>query len=57
MFTPQQITVFLLATTAILYTGALAGYWWSSRPGMAIAFLGYVIGNIGFIVDVYTRQP
>ena len=31
-------------------------YFGMKRIGMCIAFLGYVIGNIGFIIDEYEQR-
>lgn len=39
----------LLGVTALIYLGTSVGYVALKRPGMALAFFGYVLGNIGFI--------
>jgi hypothetical protein len=48
------ISVIPLALAAVLYIFQAIGYQIIlHRPGMTIAFLGYVVGNIGFMIDVY----
>ena len=43
----------LLAVPAMTYLGQAAFYWLRQhRVGMAIAFVGYTIGNIGFMIDL-----
>ena len=41
----------MLVIVSVLYTVAAVGYWLSGRPGMTVAFVGYVFANLGFIAD------
>jgi hypothetical protein len=45
----------MLGITAILYAITSAAYFSAARPGMTLAFLGYVIANIGFIWDAFNE--
>ena len=46
----------LLATT-IIYAVTSGGYWFAlRRPGMALAFAGYVLANVGLIWDALTTK-
>ncbi len=36
-----------------LYVVTSLGYYFSGRIGMATVFGGYVIGNLGFLLDYY----
>lgn len=47
----------MLAVTATIYTVTAGAYWFAGRPGMALAFIGYVVGNIGFVWDALTTRP
>lgn len=47
----ERWTVLLLVIPALCYAGAAVAYNFSSRPGMAVAFVGYVIANAGLIWD------
>ncbi len=49
--TGQQLVVAMLAAVTVLYTGAVIGYSMAGRPGMGVAFAGYVIANAGLIYD------
>jgi hypothetical protein len=41
-----------LAIASVLYATLAAGYFLVlGRPGMCLAFLGYILANIGFILD------
>jgi hypothetical protein len=50
-FSPLNVTIMSLGAVAIIYTAAIFGYSLSHRPGMALAFVGYVLANIGLIWD------
>ena len=41
----------MLAITAAIYVTTAGGYYWADRPGMALAFAGYALANVGFIWD------
>ena len=46
-----------LSVTSCIYAILAAGYLWAqNRPGMAAAFLGYTIANIGLIFDALTYR-
>ena len=47
----RQLTVTMLILVSVLYALAAGGYWWAGRPGMAVAFAGYIAANLGFIFD------
>ena len=49
--TAKQLTISMLVIVSALYLAAACGYWWAGRQGMAVAFLGYVAANAGFIWD------
>lgn len=51
LFTPVNLTIASLTVVALLYIASAIGYSMSSRPGMMIAFFGYVVANIGLIWD------
>jgi Ni/Fe-hydrogenase subunit HybB-like protein len=42
-----------LVLAALLYVLQAAGYFAVGRIGMTVAFVGYVVGNIGFIIDFF----
>lgn len=44
-----------LAIGSVLYLLMVGAYLMRDRPGMALCFFGYVLGNIGLIWD-YMRQ-
>ena len=41
----------MLAVVSVIYAVTAGGYFFASRPGMALAFIGYVIANLGLIWD------
>lgn len=41
----------------LLYVGAAAAYYVGARPGMAVAFLGYAVANMGLIYDIFHSAP
>lgn len=48
------MTFLLLAVVAGLYAMTAMAYMFEvERPGMALAFVGYALGNIGLIWDLY----
>ena len=49
--TPTAWLVSLLVVVSVLYSGTALAYLWNSRPGMMLAFIGYVIANLGLIWD------
>jgi hypothetical protein len=50
---PALWVALMLGVVAVLYIAAAAAYAAGSRIGMAIAFGGYVVANIGLIIDVF----
>ena len=46
----------LLATTA-LYLITAASWWREGNTGLAIAFAGYALGNLGFLYICWFGQP
>ena len=42
----------LLVLVSVCYLGVAYSYWKRGQPGLALAFVGYVIANVGFIMDV-----
>lgn len=53
--TPATWLVALLVTVSCLYTATAGAYYFHSRPGMAVAFVGYVVANIGLIWDALQK--
>ena len=47
----------ILVLVSLIYGGAALAYYFSLRPGMAVAFMGYVIANAGLIWDVFHSAP
>lgn len=39
----------LLALVGVAYVGVLGSYLVQRQPGMALAFFGYAVANVGFI--------
>jgi hypothetical protein len=50
--TPVSWLVLMLVIVTLIYTGTAVAYQLADRPGMALAFLGYMLANIGLIFDV-----
>ena len=48
---PSYWVALMLVTVSLIYGGAAIGYLYGARPGMALAFVGYVVANIGLIWD------
>lgn len=42
----------LLALVSVCYVGVAVSYWRKGQVGMALAFGGYVLANVGFILDL-----
>ena len=49
--TPAGWIVTMLAVTALIYVITAVAYQTGARPGMALAFAGYALANLGFIWD------
>ena len=49
--TPVLWVVLLLAVVAAIYAATAFAYLFAGRPGMAVAFIGYVVANIGLVYD------
>lgn len=41
----------MLVVVSMIYGGAATAYHFSARPGMSLAFVGYVVANAGLIWD------
>lgn len=44
--------VSLLVLISVCYLGVAVNYWRRGQVGLAIAFVGYVVANAGFILDM-----
>ena len=49
--TPALWVSLMLGATALIYAATAGAYFFAGRPGMMVAFVGYVIANIGLIWD------
>ena len=49
--TPVLWVVGLLGVVSLIYLLASGGYWFLGGPGMVLAFIGYVVANLGLIWD------
>ena len=49
--TPTTWLVLFLSSALVLYVGAAGAYYFHDRPGMAITFIGYALGNVGLLWD------
>ena len=49
--TPVLWVVGMLGVVSMIYLLASGGYLSLGRPGMALAFVGYVVANLGLIWD------
>ena len=54
--TPSIWVVSMLSIVSAIYLAASGGYLHLNRPGMALAFVGYVIANVGLILDVLATK-
>jgi hypothetical protein len=43
--------ILMLSTVAVQYAVAAGAYQFAGRPGMALAFIGYLLANIGLVWD------
>ena len=55
--TPAEWVALMLVTVSLIYGGAAIGYWFGARPGMALAFIGYIVANAGLVWDVFHSVP
>ena len=53
--TPAQWVVIMLIAVSVIYGAAAVAYSLGARPGMALTFAGYVVANIGLIVDAISQ--
>lgn len=49
--TPLNWVILMLVVVSMIYGGAATAYHFSARPGMSLAFVGYVVANAGLIWD------
>jgi len=54
--TPVLWVCAMLGATAVIYSATAAAYQFVGRPGMMLAFIGYVIANVGLIWDAIRGQ-
>lgn len=47
---------FGLVLGAIVYVIIAVGYYFDGRPGMVLAFAGYLIGNLGLLWDALSSK-
>jgi hypothetical protein len=52
-FTPFTFTLTLLIVLGVVQSIGAVGYFWIDRPGMAVMFTGFTIGNCGLIYDLF----
>jgi hypothetical protein len=51
------VAVLPLVLAGLLYVWQSANYFFKmQRIGLTIAFIGYTIGNIGFVIDAYEQS-
>ena len=49
MWRPDYAAI-LIAVTGVLYAGTTTAFFFTGRPWMAVAYLGYTIGNVGLFM-------
>lgn len=49
------LVLWMLGAMALMCAAAALGFLLAGRPGMALAFAGYVAANIGFIVEAISK--
>ena len=49
--TAVEWLVAMLSLVALIYGATAVAYQFALRPGMAVAFVGYMIANVGLIWD------
>lgn len=54
---PTIWVVSMLTLVSVIYLVAAGGYLHLSRPGMCLAFVGYVIANAGLVWDAIQVGP
>ncbi len=47
----------MLGITAGIYGITAGAYYFTNRPGMTLAFVGYVIANAGLMWDAFHSVP
>lgn len=47
----------LFSIGGVLYLAAAGAYYIGARPGMAVAFAGYAVANLGMVYDVFNSAP
>jgi hypothetical protein len=50
------VSAWLLGVTVLIYTCVSIDLFLNARPGLALSFLGYALGNVGLIWAVVTGQ-
>ena len=41
----------LIAIVGVIYLATAVSLWFQGKPGLAIAFLGYALGNVGLYME------
>lgn len=49
--TPALWVAAQLVVVSVIYMGTAIAYGVDGRPGLSLAFVGYVLANVGFIWD------
>lgn len=49
------MSAWLIGCTTLIYLGTAAALYHEGRNGMALAFFGYALANMGFIYDIITK--
>ena len=47
----------LFGIGGLLYIAAAVAYYIGARPGIAVAFVGYAVANIGMVYDAFNSAP
>ena len=53
--TPALWVVAMLVTVSTIYLGAAVAYHYALRPGMVLCFAGYIIANLGLVIDALQK--
>lgn len=51
----KGLTIAMLSVMGVLCAIAALGFFFIGRPGMALAFAGYVLANGGFIIEAISK--
>ncbi len=45
------MSAWLIATIGVVYLVVAISLWFEGKPGLAVAFLGYALGNVGLFME------